>query len=121
MVDARCSSRLIEQIFFKNTPLHDGAMLIVGMRIHKAACYLPLSRNPHIPKELGTRHRAALGISEKVKDAIVVVVSEETGGITLVSGGKLTRDLTTGKLQTRLIKELTPAAPSTAAVTSKRK
>lgn len=79
-VDATISSRLIENIFFKNTPLHDGALIISNRRILSAACILPVSKNQQIPQRLGLRHRAALGISEK-SDALAIVVSEETGGI----------------------------------------
>lgn len=83
---ARISRRLIENIFFKNTPLHDGAMIISEDRIIAARCTLPMSESQDIPARYGMRHRAAVGISEQT-DASVVVVSEETGGITFVSGG----------------------------------
>ncbi|MFC5540620.1 MAG: diadenylate cyclase CdaA [Bacilli bacterium] len=92
-LDANISSELIINTFIPNTPLHDGAMIIQKNRIAAAACYLPLSESTLISKELGTRHRAALGLSE-VTDAIVVVVSEETGAISIAVNGNLHRNLT---------------------------
>ena len=86
MIDAAVSRRLIENIFFKNSPLHDGALLIASERIVAARCTLPISENPHIPPHYGMRHRAAVGVSEQT-DAFVVVVSEETGNISTVEGG----------------------------------
>ncbi len=103
-VDAIVSTRLIEQIFYKNTPLHDGAMVICHGRITLAAGVLPVSHNKRIPPELGLRHRSALGISE-VCDARVIVVSEETGGITVAQRGRFYRDLTPLQLQKMLLKE----------------
>lgn len=103
-VDALVSTRLIEQIFYKNTPLHDGAMVISHGRIVLAAGVLPVSHNKRIPPELGLRHRSALGISE-VCDARVIVVSEETGGITVAQRGRFYRDLTPLQLQKMLLKE----------------
>lgn len=91
-LDANISSELIINTFIPNTPLHDGAMIIQKNRIAAAACYLPLSESTLISKELGTRHRAALGLSE-VTDAIVVVVSEETGSISIAVNGNLHRNL----------------------------
>lgn len=102
VVDAVVSSRLIEQVFYKNSPLHDGAMLISNGRIAQAAANLPLSKNRRLPAELGTRHRSAVGISEEC-DCLVVVVSEETGGISICQNGKIARDLTLGRLQKRLL------------------
>lgn len=87
-IDGIVSSQLLINIFEHNTPLHDGAVIVRGNRIMSATCYLPLSENMNIGKELGTRHRAAVGISE-VSDSITVVVSEETGGITVAIDGKL--------------------------------
>ena len=81
-LDASINQRLIENIFFKNSPLHDGAMVIVHDRIRAAGCILPVSHDLHIPKELGLRHRAALGITHE-SDCIAIVVSEETGGISI--------------------------------------
>lgn len=92
-LDAKISSELLINIFIPNTPLHDGAVIIQRNNIAAAACYLPLSESPFISKELGTRHRAALGISE-VTDSITVVVSEETGNISLTRNGELHRNLT---------------------------
>ena len=89
-VDGIVSSQLLINIFEHNTPLHDGAVVIRGNRITAATCYLPLSDNLNISKDLGTRHRAALGISEST-DSLTVVVSEETGRVSLVQGGTLTR------------------------------
>lgn len=103
-VDAIVSTRLIEQIFYKNTPLHDGAMVISHGRVTLAAGVLPVSHNKRIPPELGLRHRSALGITE-VCDARVVVVSEETGGITVAQRGRFYRDLTPMQLQKMLLKE----------------
>ena len=90
MLDANVSAGLIENIFEPNTPLHDGAMIISSNKLVAAGCFLPLSENNKIEKKLGTRHRAALGLSER-SDAKVVVVSEETGVISYASGGNLTR------------------------------
>ena len=80
LIDATINQRLIENVFFKNSPLHDGAMVISKKRIKAAGCILPVSHDLDIPKELGLRHRAAMGISQE-SDAVAVVVSEETGGI----------------------------------------
>ncbi|MCL1974220.1 MAG: DNA integrity scanning protein DisA nucleotide-binding domain protein, partial [Bacteroidetes bacterium] len=82
------SRRIIENIFFKNAPLHDGALLIAEERVMAARCTLPISDNPNIPAHYGMRHRAAVGISEQT-DALVLVVSEETGQISVVSNGKI--------------------------------
>jgi len=89
-VDGIVTSQLLINIFEHNTPLHDGAVVVRGNRVTAATCYLPLSNNLSISKDLGTRHRAALGISEN-SDSLTVIVSEETGRVTLASGGKLTR------------------------------
>lgn len=86
------SSELLINIFIPNTPLHDGAVILQKNQVAAAACYLPLSESPFISKELGTRHRAALGISE-VTDSITIIVSEETGSISLTKNGELHRDL----------------------------
>lgn len=91
-LDADISSGLLINIFIPNTPLHDGAVIIRDNRIAVAAAYLPLSESNTIPKELGTRHRAAVGISE-VTDALTIVVSEETGGVTLTKNSQLMRDM----------------------------
>ncbi len=89
MIDADVNVRLIENIFFKNSPLHDGAMIIANHRIKAAGCILPVSHDMNIPKNLGLRHRAALGMSQET-DAVCIIVSEETGGISVAKGGKLT-------------------------------
>ena len=88
IISAEIRSRLIENIFFKNSPLHDGALIISGDRLEAAACILPISKNTEIPKRMGLRHRAALGISEKT-DAIAIIVSEETGHISVAMHDKL--------------------------------
>ena len=91
-VDAILTNQLLINIFEKNTPLHDGAIIVRGDRVAAATCYLPLSDNMELSKELGTRHRAAVGISE-VSDSLTIVVSEETGGISVAMGGRLSRGL----------------------------
>lgn len=100
-LDCIVSSQVLINIFEHNTPLHDGAVIIRGDRIVSATCYLPLSDNMDISKELGTRHRAAVGMSE-VSDAIVIVVSEETGNVSYALGGKLTRKVTPEMLREQL-------------------
>lgn len=92
IIDADVNMRLIENIFFKNSPLHDGAMIIAGSRIMSVGCILPVSHDMNIPKELGLRHRAAVGMSQ-MTDALCVVVSEETGKISVASNGTLQREL----------------------------
>ncbi len=89
-IDAKITSQLVENIFFKNSPLHDGAMIIRKGKIAAAGCFLPMSNNNTISAELGTRHRAALGVSE-ISDSTVIIVSEETGVISAASEGMLTR------------------------------
>ena len=101
-LDCIVSSQVLINIFEHNTPLHDGAVLIRGNRVLAATCYLPLSDNADISKELGTRHRAALGISE-VSDALVIVVSEETGIVSLAREGKLNRRVTPELLREQLL------------------
>ncbi|MDO4975854.1 MAG: diadenylate cyclase CdaA [Eubacteriales bacterium] len=100
-IDGIVTSQLLINIFEHNTPLHDGAVIIRGNRLVSATCYLPLSENMNIGKELGTRHRAAIGISE-VSDSLVVIVSEETGAISIAHEGKLRKTLT----KETLLKEL---------------
>lgn len=102
VLDAKISSLLITNIFEHNAPLHDGAMLIKKEKIMAAACFLPLSTKSHISKELGTRHRAALGMVEN-SDALVIVVSEETGGISIAMDGELNRFLDTNDVRNILI------------------
>lgn len=103
LIDATVSSALLENIFVPKTPLHDGAVIIRGDRVHTAGCLLPLTSNENLSRELGTRHRAALGISE-ASDALVVVVSEETGKISIAVNGRLTRNLTKQSLLAALKK-----------------
>ncbi|MFX3618558.1 MAG: diadenylate cyclase CdaA [Sporolactobacillus sp.] len=105
LIDGHLTSQLLINIFIPNTPLHDGAVIIRGDDVIAAACYLPLSESPFISKELGTRHRAAMGVSE-VTDSLTVVVSEETGGITITKNGKLTRDISQEQLKETLENEL---------------
>lgn len=102
-VDARISQRLIENIFFKNSPLHDGAMIITGSRITAAGCILPISHDLDIPKEFGLRHRAAKGLSQET-DALAIVVSEETGSITAAYNNTLRSHLTAEVLELILMK-----------------
>ncbi len=91
-IDSRVASELINTIFMPATPLHDGGIIVSEQRIEAAACLFPLTQNPNIPKTMGTRHRAAIGLSEET-DAVVVVVSEETGNISAAVSGRMTRDL----------------------------
>lgn len=100
-LDCKVSSQVLLNIFEHNTPLHDGAVIVRGDRITSATCYLPLSDNMQISKELGTRHRAALGMSE-VCDALVIAVSEETGQVSIAKGGSLTRGVTPEQLKEKL-------------------
>jgi diadenylate cyclase len=100
-IDAELNSYLIESIFFPKSALHDGGVVVRDDRIVAASCLFPLSQNPDIDKRLGTRHRAAIGLSEET-DALVVVVSEETGKISIASGGKLSFDLSLEQLEQQL-------------------
>jgi uncharacterized protein (TIGR00159 family) len=104
-INADINQRLIENIFFKNSPLHDGAMVIVDQQIRGAGCILPVSHSLDIPKELGLRHRAALGITHE-SDSIAIVVSEETGGISVAIRSKFQLRLTAEKLESILTQEL---------------
>lgn len=104
-MDARLSYDLLATIFRPSAPLHDGAVIIQKDRLAAAACFLPLSMNPVLSTQLGTRHRAAIGITEET-DAIAVVVSEETGAISMAVAGKIERDLTVEQLRERLGSEL---------------
>lgn len=103
-IDSAISSQLLINIFEHNTPLHDGAVILRGDRIVAATCYLPLSDNMGLSKELGTRHRAGVGISE-VSDSMTVIVSEETGKISIATGGKLLRNID-GELLRKYLHEL---------------
>ena len=102
-VDAVITSQLLINIFEHNTPLHDGAVLIRENRIVAATCYLPLSDNMELSKQLGTRHRAGVGISE-VSDSITIIVSEETGQVSIAQNGRLTRGVTSAELHAALVK-----------------
>lgn len=98
IIDARVNMRLIENIFFKNSPLHDGAMIISGDKIVSVGCILPVSHDMDIPKELGLRHRAALGMSQ-MTDAICIIVSEETGNISVAMNGRISVKLSPIELE----------------------
>ena len=104
-IDASINQRLIENIFFKNSPLHDGAMLISQHRIKAAGCILPVSHDLDIPKELGLRHRSAMGISQE-SDALSIVVSEETGAISIAVHGEFRLRLSAEELESLLTKTL---------------
>ena len=101
IIDAAISQRLIENIFVKNSPLHDGAMVVSKKRIKAAGCILPVSHDNAIPKSLGLRHRAALGISQKC-DCMAIIVSEETGGISIAQNGQFALKLSAEQLESRL-------------------
>ncbi len=119
LINAVPSAELFGNIFVPNTPLHDGAVIIRDGLIHAAACYLPKpAKEELVPKELGTRHRAAIGISE-VSDAIVIVVSEETGVISVAEDGKLTRNFSGVTLRKYLTEQLIRTAPENPKKTKK--
>ena len=103
-INADVNQRLIENIFFKNSPLHDGAMIIRHKQIVAAGCILPVSHDLNIPKELGLRHRAAMGVSQET-DALAIIVSEETGGISVAYKGQFYLRLTAEELERILTKE----------------
>ena len=105
VINGELSSELLRTLFFDKSPLHDGAVVIRNSRIRAAGCYLPLSEKPDISKGLGTRHRAAIGLSEQ-SDAIVVVVSEETGTISVAYKGELFREFTSVSLRRKLFELL---------------
>jgi diadenylate cyclase len=112
-LDARLSYDLLATIFRPSAPLHDGAVIVQGDRVAAAACFLPLSMNPVLSTQLGTRHRAGIGITEET-DAIAVIVSEETGAISVAVTGKIERDLSVDQLRERLGSLLSHyVAPST--------
>ena len=104
VLNANISSRLIENIFFKNSPLHDGAMIISDKRIKAASCILPVSQNHDLPKDLGLRHRSALGLSQET-DAKVIIVSEENSTISLAHNGKLFYNISAEELQNKLVSD----------------
>lgn len=107
VIDSAPSRELIGNIFYPNTPLHDGAMIVRQGKLYAAGCFLPLSDNNTISRELGTRHRAALGMSEN-SDAVVLTVSEETGKISIAIAGQLQRNFNYDTLKAKLVKELLP-------------
>jgi len=125
-LDAYVTYDLLISIFNPGTPLHDGAVIIQGNRVAAAACFLPLTVNPQLSRELGSRHRAAIGVTEDT-DALAVVVSEETGVISLVVGGRIRRELDGVSLKSALLDALeveqapAPAAPSTPGVPAREK
>lgn len=104
-INAKISNRLLENIFFKNSPLHDGAVIIRKNKIIAARCVLPSTEKSNFPSTLGMRHRAAVGITENT-DAIVITVSEQTGSISLSKNGELERNISTDELRSSLLKEL---------------
>ncbi len=104
-LDARVSRELIGSIFLPTSPIHDGALIIHHGRIIAAGCFLPLTANPHVSKTLGTRHRAAIGLTEET-DALVVVISEEEGAISMVREGRISRGIDAGTLRSTLQKLL---------------
>ncbi len=105
VLDAQSSAELFNGLFFKNSALHDGAVVVKEGRVYAAGCILPLTQNSTLDSELGTRHRAAIGMSEH-SDAVVVVVSEETGYVSVAKNGELKRDVTIGELREILLSEL---------------
>ncbi len=111
-LDAQVTSELIDTIFMPNTPLHDGGVIIRAERILAAGCLFPLSDNPHISKRLGTRHRAAIGLTEET-DAVCIVVSEETGSISVAVDGRLMQDLDNDSLE-KILKNLCSMRPDQA-------
>ncbi|OUJ75957.1 diadenylate cyclase CdaA [Hymenobacter crusticola] len=116
-IDAVVSKRLIMSIFNKTSPLHDGAVIIANNRIQAARCILPVSENPDVPASMGLRHRAAIGLTE-VTDSVVLVVSEETGQISLVRGGEVFRNLAPADLRARLNEMLYDVRPKTSSNTA---
>src|SRR5436309_12043814 len=112
-LEARISYDLLATIFRPSAPLHDGAVIVQGERVAAAACFLPLSMNPVLSTQLGTRHRAGIGITEET-DAIAVIVSEESGAISLAVAGKIERDMTADELRERLSELLRRYVPPSA-------
>ncbi len=107
VINAQMSADLIKNIFFKNAPLHDGAMIVRDMRVYAAGCFLRISERDDIDSDLGTRHRAALGVSE-VSDAVVIIVSEETGRVSLACDGNIKRGYTKEALRKELVRLMSP-------------
>ena len=120
IIEGRINSSLIENIFFEGSPLHDGAVIIRGEEIYAAGCVLPLTNNKDLNKSLGTRHRAALGITEN-SDALTVVVSEETGIISIASAGKLQRFLDSKYVEKTLLQLYIPESGDDTVVTKVKK
>ncbi len=118
MLDAKISQQLLESIFYKNSPLHDGAVIITGNRIKAARCVLPVSENPRFPQTLGLRHRAALGITEQ-SDAVAIVVSEQTGRIAWFKSGQIRRNIKPLQLKELLAKELLVRSEETSSTEQK--
>ena len=114
-LDAKISAELLINIFIPNTPLHDGAVIVKGERIAVTSAYLPLTENTGISKEFGTRHRAAIGLSE-VSDALTFVVSEETGGISITHNGVFKHNLTIEEFEAELRRILVPVATKEASL-----
>jgi diadenylate cyclase len=112
-MDARLSYDLLVTIFRPAAPLHDGAVIIQSDRVAAAACFLPLSMNPVLSNQLGTRHRAAIGVTEET-DALAIIVSEETGSISVAQGGQIVREMTAEQLRERLSRTLKTYVPPTA-------
>lgn len=106
-IDAKVTSELLSSIFLPYSPIHDGAVIIRNGKLTQAGCFLPLTQNPSVAKELGTRHRAAIGLTE-LADALVIVVSEETGSISVVSGGNITSNLDSASLRKLLRRVVEP-------------
>jgi diadenylate cyclase len=119
ILDSLISEQMLLNIFEGQTPLHDGAIIIRGDRIVAATCYLPLSENTRVSKDLGTRHRSAIGMTE-VSDALVIVVSEETGAISVSIGGNLQRNISLGDLRKQL-KEIQLKSPESKKAKKKRR
>ena len=101
LIDANINGRLIENIFFKNSPLHDGALIVIGGKLASAGCILPVSHDSSLPRYLGLRHRSALGIAQET-DAIAIVVSEETGNISMAYKGEIRLKMSTTDLEHQL-------------------
>jgi len=106
-IDAKVTSELLTSIFLPYSPIHDGAVIIQNGKLTQAGCFLPLTQNPAVAKELGTRHRAAIGLTELV-DSLVIVVSEETGSVSVVSGGRITSNLEPAGLKKLLRRMVEP-------------
>ncbi len=119
MIEGKVSSELLINTFVPNTPLHDGAVIIRGNKLMAAGCFLPLTENRNLDRQLGTRHRAAIGVTEQ-SDAVAVVVSEETGHISLAVDGVLTQDLNEAALRELLQSLLIPRKNATFSFLSRK-